>query len=338
MLHIDGSQGEGGGQVLRSSLALSMCLARPFRISSIRAARRKPGLQPQHLAAIHAAAGISRAVVEGAETGSLQLIFRPKQVVPGEYRFSIGTAGSTTLVLQTVLPALMLAESASSLVLEGGTHNPLAPPFDFLAQAFLPLINAMGPTVTATLERPGFFPRGGGRILVDIKPAQNLESLKLPDRGRILEQSAEAMVSNLPEHIAQRELKVVGDALGLPADRLLLRAGIPAWGPGNVVSVFVRSEHVTEVFTGFGERGVRAEMVAERVVRRVRRYLAAGVPVGRHLADQLLLPMALCGDGEFLTLEPSLHTLTNMAVVNAFMDVQFLSEEIRADAWRIAIQ
>jgi RNA 3'-terminal phosphate cyclase (ATP) len=124
----------------------------------------------------------------------------------------------------------------------------------------------------------------------------------------------------------------------LPAERLLLRAGIPAWGPGNVVSVFVRSEHVTEVFTSFGERGVRAEMVAERVVRRVRRYLAAGVPVGRHLADQLLLPMALCGDGEFLTLEPSLHTLTNMAVVNAFMDVQFLSEEIRADAWRIAIQ
>ena len=338
MLHIDGSQGEGGGQVLRSSLALSMCLARPFRISSIRAARRKPGLQPQHLVAIHAAAAISRAEVEGAEAGSPWLIFRPQQVVPGEYRFSIGTAGSTTLVLQTVLPALMLAESASSLVLEGGTHNPLAPPFDFLAQAFLPLINAMGPTVTATLERPGFFPRGGGRILVDIKPAQNLKSLKLPDRGRILEQRAEAMVSNLPEHIAQRELKVVGDALGLPAERLLLRTGIPAWGPGNVVSVFVRSEHVTEVFTGFGERGVRAETVAERVVRRVRRYLAAGVPVGRYLADQLLLPMALCGDGEFLTLEPSLHTLTNMAVVNAFMGVEFLSEEIRADAWRIAVQ
>jgi len=338
MLHIDGSQGEGGGQVLRSSLALSMCLVRPFSISNIRAARTRPGLQPQHLAAIQAAAEVSRAAVEGAQPGSPQLIFRPQQVVPGDYRFSIGTAGSTTLVLQTVLPALMRAPSASSLILEGGTHNPLAPPFDFLACALLPLINAMGPTITATLERPGFFPRGGGRIQVGIKPAQDLESLTLLDRGRILEQRAEAIVSNLPEHIAQRELKVVGEGLGLPADHLVLRADMPAWGPGNVVSVFVRSEHVTEVFTGFGERGVWAETVAERVVRKVRRYLAAGVPIGRYLADQLLVPMAVSGEGEFLTLEPSLHTLTNIAVINAFTGVHFFSEEIRADAWRIAIQ
>ena len=171
MLTINGSQGEGGGQILRTALAMSLVTGKPFRIVRIRAGRKKPGLLRQHLTAVQAAAQIGQATVEGAAIGSQELTFTPGEIRPGEYRFAVGTAGSATLVLQAVLPALLTAPGLSVLTLEGGTHNPFAPPFDFLHRSYLPLVNRMGPTVEARLERPGFYPAGGGKFVVTVEPA-----------------------------------------------------------------------------------------------------------------------------------------------------------------------
>jgi RNA 3'-terminal phosphate cyclase (ATP) len=213
LITIDGSMGEGGGQVLRTSLALSLVTGKPFRIERIRAGREKPGLLRQHLTAVNAAAAVGGADVDGAALGSRELGFRPGAVRPGEHRFAVGTAGSATLVLQAVLPALLGARGSSSLVLEGGTHNPFAPPFDFLAKAFLPLLARMGAKVEARLERPGFYPAGGGRFHVAIEPVERLQRLDLPSRGEPKRRLARAMVSNLHRNIADRELKAVKDLL-----------------------------------------------------------------------------------------------------------------------------
>jgi RNA 3'-terminal phosphate cyclase (ATP) len=322
VLTIDGSQGEGGGQILRSSLALSLISGTPFRIERIRAGRAKPGLMRQHLTALEAAAAVGDADVEGAAIGAQQVLFRPKRVRAGTYHFAVGTAGSAGLVLQTVLLPLVTAGAESSLTLEGGTHNPHAPPFDFLARAFLPLLNRMGAPVDASLERAGFYPAGGGRIRVHVSASAGLRRLALPERGAIRRRRARALVSRLPRQIADRELAVVRSRLGWADGDLEVGVlGEGTAGPGNVLLLEVESEQVTEVFTGFGEVGVRAEAVAEHAVRYAREYLAADVPVGRHLADQLLLPLALAGGGAFRTLPLTRHARTNVDVVHQFLGV-----------------
>lgn len=337
MISIDGAMGEGGGQILRTSLALSTCLGLTFRITNIRAFRKKPGLQPQHLAAVNAATTISDARVEGVERNSQELLFKPGNVMAGDYHFSVGTAGSTMLVLQTVLPALLLADAPSSLILEGGTHNPFAPPFEFLQKVFFPLLNQMGPSVTATLERPGFAPKGGGRVHVRIQPSPVLDAIEITERGNIHEQSAEVILAHLPRHIAEREFAVIQQRLAYDDNQLLYRNVEESYGPGNVVTIMIKSEHITEYFTAFGQRGIPAEQVASEVVNKVQRYLRAGVPVGSHLADQLLLPLVLAGKGMFITLKPSSHTLTNKNVIASFLDVPIQLEEIKDNVWRISI-
>lgn len=338
MLTIDGSQGEGGGQILRTSLALSLVTGTPFRATRIRANRAKPGLRQQHLTAVKAATEIGRARVEGATVGSRELTFAPAEVAPGDYRFVIGTAGSTTLVLQTVLPALMLASGPSQLVLEGGTHNSHAPPFDFLQKTLLPIVNRMGPRITAQLERPGFYPVGGGRLSVTIEPAATLNRVDLLERGPVRRRSARAIVARLPRHIAERELAVIQRGMGWEAECLHVEQIPDARGPGNVAIIEIESEYVTEVFTGFGERGVRAETVAENVVRAARRYLEADVPAGRHLADQLLLPLALSGGGSFRTLELSSHARTNIDVITHFVDARIGVETESEDRRVICVE
>lgn len=326
MLTIQGNQGEGGGQILRSSLALSMLTGTPFRIVHIRAGRKKPGLLRQHLTAAKAAAQVGCARLEGAALGAQELTFEPGPVAPGTYHFDVGTAGSATLVLQTVLPALLTASGPSTLVLEGGTHNPHAPPFDFLAEGFLPLLGRMGPRVTAVLERPGFFPAGGGRFRVTVEPAGALAPFDLLERGPITGRRARALVSNLPRTIAEREVKVVREELRWPHDSCEVVEHRRGRGPGNAVVVAVASEAVTEVFTGFGARGVPAEVVARRAVDDARRYLGADVPVGPYLADQLLLPFTQAGGGAFRTFPPSLHTRTNIDVIRQFTGVDIQVE------------
>ena len=337
LLNIDGSQGEGGGQIIRSSLALSMCLGKPFQITHIRANRDRPGLQSQHLTAVTSARTIVDAELEGAEIGSQRLVFIPKQVKPGDYHFSIGTAGSTTLVLQTLLPALMMADKPSTLVLEGGTHNNFSPPYDFLVKTFLPLIQRMGPRITTRLERIGFAPKGGGILQITIQPVERLKPLVLTERGKILQQSAEVLLAHLAEHIAYRELKVIANSLGYSPDQLHFQPVESAYGPGNVVLINVQSESVTEVFSAFGQRGLPAEQVAEKAVNDVKHYLQSNAAVGKNLADQLLIPLALAGQGAFLTQKPSLHTVTNMAVIKQFMKVKFKTRQIKPDAWLISL-
>ena len=333
MIDIDGSGGEGGGQILRTSLGLALVTGKPFSIRRIRSGRKKPGLLRQHLAAVRAAAQVSRAEVDGDELGSRELTFAPGDVRPGEFRFAVGSAGSATLVLQTVLPGLMIADGPSQLVLEGGTHNPFAPPFDFIQKAFLPIIERIGPRVTASLDRAGFYPAGGGRISVGIRPEARLRELDLVERGRIVRRLARGIVAKLPLHIAQREVDCIRRKMSLDDD-CVETDQVDSPGPGNVVLVEIESQHVTEVFTGFGQRGRPAEKVAARVVREAKRYLEAGVPVGEHLADQLLVPMALAG-GRFRTLAPTAHMITNIETIERFLDVRIQIAEVEPEVHEV---
>jgi RNA 3'-terminal phosphate cyclase (ATP) len=325
MLHLDGSQGEGGGQVLRTSLALSLITQTPFRIDDIRAGRKRPGLRRQHLTALEAATAVGRAEVEGAAVDSRSVTFRPRGVHPGDYRFDVGTAGSVTLVLQTVLPALITAGGSSSLVLQGGTHNPLAPPFDFLERVYLPLLGRMGPRVSATLDRPGFYPAGGGKFRVQIEPAAKLAPLWLTERGDERAVRAKALVSQLPASVGERELRVVRRELGWK-DCQVVEVKKPR-GPGNALLLELEHEHVTEMVCAFGEKGVRAEDVAQGAVAEVRAYQRHGAPVGEHLADQLLLLLCLAGSGALRTGPLSLHATTQIALIPRFLDVRVAARQ-----------
>ncbi|MCP4688953.1 MAG: RNA 3'-terminal phosphate cyclase [Desulfobacterales bacterium] len=342
MITIDGSFGEGGGQIPRSSLALSLVTGKPFQIINIRASRKRPGLMRQHLTALKAAAEIGSARVTGAELHSTSFSFDPGEVRPGEYHFDIGTAGSCTLVLQTVLPALLTANGDSRIILEGGTHNEFAPPFDFLVKTFLPIVNRMGPGVEASLERPGFYPAGGGRFSVTIHPVERLRRVDILERGKIRRRLATAVVARLPRHIAERELNVVRKKLAWDPDCLRVEEVENSRGPGNVLTIEVESEAVTEavteVFTGFGKRGVTAEKVGARTVKSVTEYLNHDVPVGRHLADQILIPMALARGGRFRTLAPTSHTRTNAEVLKRFLDIDISMEEIEPGVWEVGLE
>lgn len=321
ILVIDGSQGEGGGQVLRTSLALSMVTRTPFRIEGIRAGRANSGLLRQHLTGVRAAAEICGATVRGAELGSKQLTFEPRDVRAGAYQFSIGTAGSTTLVLQTILPALLTAKGRSTVMLEGGTHNPAAPPFDFLQRVFLPLINRMGPRVSVELERYGFFPAGGGCFRVEIDPVEKLRPLELLTRGEIRRRTCRVFLSSLPRSIAEREWQAVTGSLNWPDDCLNVPELPHGRGPGNVLMLELESESLTEIFTAFGRKQASSEHVANEAVTQVREYLKSSAPVGEYLADQLLLPLALTGRSVFATTRLTRHSTTNIDVIHQFVDV-----------------
>jgi RNA 3'-terminal phosphate cyclase (ATP) len=338
MLTIDGSVGEGGGQIIRTSVALSLITGKPFRVYNVRARREKPGLQRQHLTAVLSAAEVGRARVDGASVGSREFTFTPGEVAAGNYRFSVGTAGSATLVLQAVLPPLMTAAGPSTLVLEGGTHNPHAPPYEFIKRAFLPLVGRTGPTVSIELERYGFYPPGGGRLRVTIAPAAERRRLDLDERGLILSQKARALVVKLPASIAERELAVVGQQLGWPADLLEVEFSENAHSPGNVLTIEIEGENVTEVFTGMGQRGVPAERVAAEVIEEVQSYLETGAPVGEHLADQLLIPLALAGGGSYVQGPLSLHTTTNIDIVRLFLPVEIETTQLTEALWKIEVR
>lgn len=335
-IHIDGSQGEGGGQILRSALSLSVLLRRPLRLSRIRAGRAKPGLMRQHLVCVQAAAQLSAAEVEGAHLGSTELRFAPQALCGGAHHFAIGSAGSTTLVLQTILPLLLCADQPSRISIEGGTHNPMAPSVDFLQQAFLPLLARMGAKVELQLERHGFYPMGGGRIVLQVQPGR-LAPLRLLQRGQRLGIEALAITAGLPEHVGLREATTVADHFGLRRGQLQTLDLGPRAGTGNVLAIAARFDAVTEWVTRFGERGLRAEEVAARACAELDAYLAHDGAVGEHLADQLLLPLWLAGGGEFSTGTPSLHLHTNADVLHQFgaAEVQI---EPQGDCWRVVLE
>jgi RNA 3'-terminal phosphate cyclase (ATP) len=323
IVRIDGSSGEGGGQILRSSLSLSLVTGRPFRIENIRANRQKPGLLRQHLTAVQAAAEVGSAEVEGASLASKALTFVPGKIRAGDFRFAIGTAGSGTLVLQTILPALITAGGPSRVEIEGGTHNAAAPPFEFLQRSFIPLVERMGPKVKLALDRYGFYPAGGGRFVVEITPTDVLKPINLEERGEIATKRATALVANLPYHIARRELDTVAKLLNWDSESLRCEDTKNSVSPGNLVMIEVQSSNVTEIFTSFGKLGVSAEDVAKDAAEQARAYLHSTAAVGEHLADQLLLPLAIAGGGSFSAVRLNMHAKTNMEVIRQFLPVRF---------------
>lgn len=318
-VRIDGTLGEGGGQILRSSLALSMITGMPVQLDHIRAGRRKPGLMRQHLTGVLAAAEVCDARVSGASLGSRNLRFEPGPVQAGEYHFAVGTAGSTALVLQTVLPALWTASATSLVRVEGGTHAKAAPPFEFLAQSYRRALAALGAVVDLELVRHGFYPAGGGEIRAHVAPATWCP-LDLREAGAVHAVRPFAMVSNLPNHVASREIRTLCDGLGLERSAGEVRA-VRSPGPGNAAWVELDAEHVTAVFSAVGARGVRAEQVATSVVDQVQRWRDTGAPIGPHLADQLLLPLAIGAGGVFRTGPLTPHSRTNIEVIRRFLDV-----------------
>lgn len=326
MIIIDGSEGEGGGQVVRNACALSLVTGQPFRVTNVRGGREKAGLMRQHVTALEAACAVGGAECEGLAVGSSEISFRPGRVTPGEYQFAVGTAGSTGLVLQTLLPPLMLAEAPSRLVLEGGTHNIYAPPFEFLEKTFLPILSRMGPRVDVRLVRHGFYPRGGGRIEVDITPAP-LRPIDCVDRGASTGRSVTAVFAALPFEIAQREIDTARNLLeDWPEEAFAVRELPAEHGPGNILLIEAAFEQVTEVVSGFGKLGVPAQQVAKKAAARMAGYCASTAFAGPYLADQLLLPFALAGGGTFTTVKPSQHALTAAGVIEAFLGRSFRFE------------
>jgi RNA 3'-terminal phosphate cyclase (ATP) len=342
LLDIDGARGEGGGQIVRSALGLAIATGRGFRIREIRGRRKKAGLLRQHLTAARAARAICGGALTGAELGSRALTFVPGPARPGAYRFAIDSAGSTLLVVQALLPAVLTVPGRWTIELEGGTHNPTSPSFDFFVRALAPLLGRMGAGVEATLARHGFYPAGGGRLVVTIDGVARPSAFALPARGAIVRRSIEAVVANLPRSIGERELATARTRLGWSdgdGDAAVdTRVDVVASaGPGNAVSIVVDSEHVCEVFTGHGEKGVPAEAVATRAADEAAAYLAADVPVAVHLADQLLVPMALGDGGTFDTLEPTLHTTTLCDLIAQFLGTTIAIDHVAGPRWRVTV-
>jgi RNA 3'-terminal phosphate cyclase (ATP) len=366
MLVLDGAAGEGGGQILRSALSLSMISGKAFRIENIRAGRQKPGLLRQHLTSVQACARICRAETSGAELGSPVLTFSPNAIHAGDYAFNIGSAGSACLVAQSVLIPILLANAPSTVSIIGGTHNPLAPSATFLQRSFLPLLNLMGLSAALEIKRYGFAPAGAGEILLHTSAwkSENLRALHLPANHASARVSAEVILSGIPLHVAQRELYAIGKRFGLigahvsaelegkdDAQRQAYFQSIhrpelvvnqqTSLCAGNALSVFLEWDTHAETCTSLGARGTSAEQVARIAGNEAKRLLDSGAQVGEHLADQLLLPMAIvawkCGAvSSFDTIEASSHTTTNVQTIQQFLPVRFSIERGKEGISRIS--
>ncbi|MFQ5593980.1 MAG: RNA 3'-terminal phosphate cyclase [Anaerolineae bacterium] len=333
-LAIDGSHGEGGGQILRTTVVLAALLGRPVRIENIRAKRRNPGLQAQHLTSIQAAADICRAELRGAELGSINLDFRPTQPPSaGHFAYDVaaarkgGSAGSTSLVFQTALLPLSFATGDSEIAIEGGTHVAWSPPYHYLTDVFLPAVTPLGIEPTVSLERWGWYPHGRGLIRAEVRGLgadSRLGAIDLNERGDLVSLTGFSAVSNLPEHIRERQAR--------RAEHLLREAGFDpdiqrltpqASGPGTGVYLLAEYEHVTAAFISYGRRGKRAEQVAQEAVEDFLAHHATGAAVDSHLADQLILPMAVASSvSSFTTSGITNHLLTNIWVVQQLSDTR----------------
>lgn len=322
---IDGAQGEGGGQVLRTALTLSMLCQRNIEVINIRANRKKPGLMRQHLTSVKAAAEICNAKTEGLSLHSNNIKFSPNKVKAGNYHFAIGTAGSTVLVCQTILLALASADEASTVTFEGGTHNGMSPSLSFLQHSYLPMLKLMGIDCQVTVTSLGFYPAGGGLWQLDISPCKKLKAIELTNAPQISEEtcSLKAIMSKLSETIGLREIEAAKKVLkwdqGMDLPKEVESVASP--GPGNSFQILIDAKSHHSVFEVVGEVGISAERVAKRASGRVKQFVQAKVAVETHLADQLLLPMTLAGAGKFTSTKPSLHTLTNIDVIKQFINI-----------------
>jgi RNA 3'-terminal phosphate cyclase (ATP) len=314
-----------------------MITGQPFRLTRIRGARPRPGLARQHLTCVKAAAELCDGAVDGAEMGSTEIIFHPGKITPGEFRFAIGTAGSTTLLAQTLLPALWQANRSSSLVLEGGTHNPMAPPMDFLTRVYLPVLKRMGISIESNLDRYGFVPAGGGRIRFTLPGGQNTKPIELLSRGEELERRIHCLNAKVPDDVAHKETRALRKQLDWPENTVFIESPDNSDCPGNVLAAEITCANITERVTSFGAFGKTSKRVAQEVAKMMQNYLASEAVVGRNLADQLLLPMALAEGGKFHTSAPSNHVKTNIEVIEKFLPVSFEIEPVERGCHLISV-
>lgn len=339
LLEIDGAFGEGGGQILRTSLALSLITGKGFHLSNVRAGRSKPGLQPQHLMCVRAAATIGQAQVRGASKGSTDLHFEPTSIIPGNYHFAIGTAGATSLVLHTVYLPLALAGADSELTIDGGTHVRACPCFHFLETTWCAYMKLLGLDITVKMRRPGFYPRGGGLLQAHIKPTAGIHGLRLNQvtpANRITGFSAAA---GLPEHVARRQAQRASKRLH--SLRLPVQITEESWqgGPGSVLALVLNTLPAPTMFFALGERGKPAERVADEAVAQVVRFHEdQSAAMDEHSADQIILPLAMAeGPSSFPVATVTSHLLTNAAVIRQFVEreIQIEGEEGKPGLVRI---
>ncbi len=327
---IDGSQGEGGGQVLRSALALSLVTRRPFQIEQIRARRPKPGLMAQHLQALEAAAAVGEAEVDGAELRSQNLSFQARGIFPENFSWDIGTAGSTSLVFQTVYLPLLHAAAASELSISGGTHVPWSPCFHYLQLAWIPTLRQMGIELELHMERAGFYPQGGGIIRARIAAPQRIHPLRVPQRGKLKGIRILSGVANLPAHIAERQRdQALHRMEGMAPDLRVEISNFHALSPGTFLLVLLQFENSQACFFSLGEKGKPAEKVADEAVDACYDFLKTDAVIDPYMADQILLPLALAdGLSKFRTSQVTQHQLTNLDVIRRFHPVAI---EIQGD-------
>lgn len=330
-LLIDGSQGEGGGQILRTALTLSAITGKPFRIVRIRAGREKPGLRPQHLTAVRAVARVTGAEVEGDRIGSSELAFRPGPVSAGSYQFDVGTAGAVSLILQSLIVPLSLQPSESEVFLSGGTHVPWSPCVDYLQRQWLPLLQPMGLRAKVRLERAGYYPPGGGRARATVKGAAagGLRPVVFGARGPLRSILLRVVISNLPLHIAERMIgraegrlrTILADA-GERGARVRSETDVqPADSPGVMFLLLAGFEDGTCCATALGAKGTKSERVADEACEAFAAFLATDATVDEHAADQLLLPCALArGRSSYRTPRITEHLRTNADVIRKFLD------------------
>lgn len=336
MLTIDASKGEGGGQIVRSALTLSLVTGKPFVLEKIRAGKRVPGLGRQHVVAVQAAVEMSGGEAEGAQVGSQVLRFTPRKVSGGTHRWNVNPGGSAVLIAQMLVPALCRASEPSEIVVEGGTHFPASPAYDHFVDSYLPLMKKLGADVRAELWRHGFPGEAGGalRVWVSPRPFARADFLQ---RGRIVARRALARVAKMSRAIAEREVAVLERRLrwGKPAFAV---EEVDALGPGNILVVTMRHTEVSLVMTELGNRDEPAEVFANALADRMELFLATDAPVDPYLADQILVPMAMAGGGRFRTVEPTAHTRTQIDVLQAFLpELEVRAEPDAGGAWLVSL-
>lgn len=326
MIEIDGSVGEGGGQILRSALSLSILTQQPFRIEGIRASRPKPGLRPQHLKAVDAAAAISQASVEGASIGSSRLVFKPQKIRTGRYKFDIGTAGSTSLVLQTIFTPLSIASSATSVIITGGTHVAWAPCYHYLDLQWLHFMKLCGFDAQLNMENAGFYPQGGGRIDAVVRPAKEIRSLLLQERGELQAVQGISAVANLDFRIAERQKKQAMRRLQSCCPQVHIKCiNLPSPTKGTLLFLLAEfnpaagNQSGRACFYALGELGKPAERVADEAVDALDAFLESDGVVDQYLADQLLLPLSFAqSSSRVRTSCITDHLRTNAQVIESF--------------------
>ncbi len=342
LLEIDGSMGEGGGQVLRSSLSLSILTGKPIHITSIRANRDRPGLRPQHLMALRSAARISKGMISGDRTGSTAITFEPGPAQPGNYLFDIGTAGATSLVMQTLLLPLALTDGSSTVTIHGGTHVPWSPCFHYLDWSWRPLLNHIGVEFELELQMAGFYPHGGGQIAAQIAGGSRIHGLRLSSRGKLLGIRGLSAVADLPREIAERQrnqaLKRLHELPDLP-ECMIDITSLPTRSKGTLLLLLAEFEQGRACFFALGARGKRAEKVADEAVDALVQFLTTDATVDHRMADQLLLPLALADSrSEFVTSRVTGHLETNAGVIRQFLQTDIRIEAACDEASRVIIE